>query len=133
MQRVEIARARRDHELSWHGGRRVLAVPSARPSLAVQIISQWLLVEARLRAAGKIAIRRPEPGAIRREHLVDQGDRATRVAAELELGIRDDDSLVAGDRGTEGIDLKAETLQLRGDRFTEGRCHFAPRDVLVGS
>src|SRR5687767_2373021 len=69
-ERVEIFRARPlDHVLGQAGYGRLL-VPLDR----LEIVAHELLVEARLRAAGRVAVRRPEARRIGRHHLVDQDD-----------------------------------------------------------
>src|SRR3982751_5662509 len=88
---IEVATTRRVHHLGGQRRRRSLAIPSAGPPLGVQIIAQWLLVEARLCAARLVLLRGPEAGAIGSEHFVDQPDRTDGVAAELELRVGDDD------------------------------------------
>src|SRR3954463_1976202 len=85
--RLEIALAGGiDHAVrQWR--RRGVAVPAAGGPLDVEIIAQRLLVEARLRPARRVDIRRPEPRAVGSHHLVNQNDAAVGVAAEFEFGI----------------------------------------------
>src|SRR5258705_13910783 len=90
--------------------RRRLAVPAAGASLGVEIIAQRLLVEARLRPAGPIGIRGPEPRTVRGHHLVDQDDASIAISAELEFGVGDDNALVAADFLAEGIDRAGHAL-----------------------
>src|SRR3954470_13237603 len=82
---VEIAEAGRLDHAHRERGTRGLAIPPAGTPFGVQIVAQGLLVEARLRTAGLIAVRRPEARAVGGEHFVDQADCAVAIAAELEL------------------------------------------------
>src|SRR5438105_3002046 len=65
------------------------------PANAFQVIPQELLVETRLRLAGRVAVSRPVAGRVRRQRLVDQ-DELTLQQAELELGVGQDQAAVAG-------------------------------------
>src|SRR5262249_2946540 len=78
--------------------RRGIAIPAAGAALGVKIIAQGLLVETRLRLAGLVGVHRPEAGAVRRHHLIDQDDASVPIAAELELGVGDDDALLPRSR-----------------------------------
>src|SRR5947208_16986078 len=71
---VQVAEARRLHHRIGKARRRRLSVPTAGTTLGVEVVPQRLLVEARLRLAGYIALGRPETRAVRSEHLVDQPD-----------------------------------------------------------
>src|SRR4051812_35302004 len=86
---VEITSAGRVNDRRWQRRRRRFAVPLADLPLAIEIIAQGLLVEARLSATRRVRIRRPEPRAVRREHFVDEDHLARAIMPELELGIRD--------------------------------------------
>src|SRR3981081_2442335 len=77
--------------------RRGVAVPAAGATLGVEIVAQRLLVETRLRLAGLVDVDRPEPRTVGGHHFVDQDDASIAVAAEFELGVGDDDALVAAD------------------------------------
>src|SRR5204862_1763424 len=66
--------------------RRRFAIPSARAALTLEVVAQGLLVEARLRPAGRVALGRPEARAVGCQHFVDEPNRPRAVAAELELG-----------------------------------------------
>src|SRR5687767_11337653 len=87
--RLEVALARRVDDGLGQGRRWSVTIPPARPALAVQVVAQRLLVEARLSTAGLVAIGRPEPGAVGGEHLVDEKNVAVHPS-ELELGVGDD-------------------------------------------
>src|SRR6266436_75265 len=108
-----------------------VAVPAAGTALGVEIVAQGLLVETRLRLAGLVGVHVPKPGAVRRHHLVDQDDPPVRIAAELELGIGDDDSLVARKRLAERIDGARHALQRVGGLIADDLAHPRDGDVLV--
>src|SRR6185503_16961172 len=90
---------------------RRLAVPAPRAPDAVQVVAQRLLVEARLRAARTVPIRRPEARAVRRHHLVDERRTALAITPELELRIRDDDPALLREVAPAGVDHEAQALQ----------------------
>src|SRR5689334_12227673 len=102
--------ARRLHYVGRKRGRRRLAIPSSRATLAIEIVAQGLLVEAWLRAAGRVLVRGPEPRAVRRHHLIDEQDAPRRIAAELEFRVGDDDPPRRGGIASEGVHLTAQTL-----------------------
>src|SRR6478752_1567779 len=83
LEHLEIACRGGAHDLVRQRRRRSLAVPATGAPLTVEIIAQRLLVEARLRTAGRILLGRPEARAVRREHLVDEADGTVAVASEL--------------------------------------------------
>ena len=129
---LEIALAGRLHHARRQRRRRGVAVPAAGAALGVEIVAQRLLVEARLRLAGLVDVRRPEPRAVGRHHLVDQDDAAVAVAAELELGVGDDDALVAADLFAERIDRARHALERRAATSSPRISRIArDRDVLV--
>ena len=81
--------------------------------IAFEVVADELLVEARLRAAGAVAVLRPEARRVGRQHLVDQDDAildrpavavVDRQQAELELGVGDDDAARLGVRGAVGVE-----------------------------
>src|SRR6185295_19549163 len=72
---------------------------------------------------------RPEPRTVRGHHLVDQDDAAVPRPAELELGVRDDDALVAADPFAEIIDRARHALELFGHVVAQNLAH--PRDRYV--
>src|SRR5258708_13359231 len=67
---LEITLAGGVHHARRQRRRGRLAVPAAAAAFGVKIIAQRLLVEARLRPAGPIGIRGPEPRTVRGHHLV---------------------------------------------------------------
>src|SRR5205814_7602701 len=81
--RLEIARARRLHDLRWQQRRRRVAVPLPLLLQPRQVIAQWLLVEARLRASRLVAVRRPEARRVGCEDLVDH-ERSEEHTSELQ-------------------------------------------------
>src|SRR6266566_6111895 len=127
----EITLAGGIHHARRQGWRRRIAVPAAGAALGVEIVAQRLLVETRLRLAGLVGVRRPEPGAIRRHHLIDQDDAPVLVASELEFGIGDDDTLIAGKLLAEPVDRARHALQRIGDLIADDLAHPRNRDVLV--
>src|ERR1700722_19168532 len=127
----EIAFAGGLHDAWGQGRGRRIAVPAAGAALDVEIIAQRLLVETRLRLAGRVDIRRPEPRTVGGHHLVDQDDMAVLVAAEFEFGVGDDDALVAAEFFTERIDGPRHAFQRVGDLIAEDLAHPRNRDVLV--
>src|SRR5882757_9650005 len=92
----EIALAGRIDHAGRQRRRRAVAVPAPGFPLGVEIVAQRLLVEARLALAGLVDVDGPEPRTVRCHHFVDQNDAAVTVAAEFELGVGDDDALLAG-------------------------------------
>src|SRR5436305_2073387 len=87
---LKIAEAGRGYDLRRQRRCRRVAVPPTRTPLGVEPITQRLLVEARLRATGDVAIGGPEPRAVGRQRLVDEDDAAV-APPELELRVGDDD------------------------------------------
>src|SRR3982750_3236642 len=94
---VEIARARRVDDGDGKGRRRSFTVPLALLALPFEIVPQWLLVEAGLRAAWRIRLRRPETRAVRRQYLVDEENSTVGRATELEFRVGDDDATLFSD------------------------------------
>ena len=90
-----------------------------------------MLVEARLRLTGPVTIGVPESRTVGRHHLVDQDDAPICRHAEFELGIRDDNSLVAADLFAERIDRAGHALERVGRFVAEDLAHARDRDVLV--
>src|SRR5581483_9366737 len=102
--RLEIAPARRLHHARWQRRGRRVTVPAAGAAFRVEIVAQRLLVETRLWPARDVVADRPEARGIRRHHLVDQDHAAIRILAELELGVGNDDALLAGELLAERVD-----------------------------
>ena len=82
--------------------------------------------------------KRPEPGGIRRQHLVTQNDLAVLVKPELELGVGDDDPagqrvvralLVERDRAV--ADLRSELLAAAREGLLEDLDALLVADILV--
>src|SRR5262249_1246630 len=92
---------------------RSLTVPSFSSPLAVEIVTQRLLVEAQLPTSGFVTLRRPEPGAVGGQHLVDQEDVAVCAAPKLELGIRDDNAALRRSGRTVGVDRAGSPRRVR--------------------
>src|SRR2546423_6244593 len=90
----------------WSGRRLV-------PSGARCPVAHVLLVERGLRAAGRVAIGRPEARRVRGEYLVAHHDPTRlRVATELELRVREDDAALPGMVGSEFVEVDRHPAQL---------------------
>src|SRR5436190_24318240 len=107
---VEISGTCRIDDARRQRRRRVVTAPPASAAFTVQVITQRLLVEARLRTSWPIAIRWPEARAVRREHLVDQRDGASGVAPEFKLGVSDDDPARFGDLTTQPVHVETQAF-----------------------
>src|SRR5688572_2562777 len=97
LKRFEIACRRGFNHAGWQRWRGSVAVPAASASLRVEIVTEGLLVEARLRSAWRVPVGGPEARAVGGHHLIDERRPALRVAAELEFGVGDDDAAFARD------------------------------------
>src|SRR3954466_10339753 len=71
---IEISITRRVDHPGGEWGRRRLTIPPARATLAIEIVAERLLVEARLRPARRVDVGGPEARAVGCEHFVDQAD-----------------------------------------------------------
>src|ERR1700694_1862429 len=120
----------RHHACRQRRWRRV-AIPAASAALGVEIIAQRLLIETRLRLAGFIDIRRPEPRTVGGHHLVDQDDAPVAIPAEFEFGVGDNDALFAADLFAERVDRAGHALQLIRHLVTDDLAHACDRDVFV--
>ena len=120
----EVALARRVDDLGRQLRRRRLAVPAAGMALDIEPVAQRLLVEAGLRPALGVTVERPEARRIRRHHLVDQQDLAVSRAAELELGVGDDDALLQRDVAAARVDEARQPLELGGDVGAQHLLHL---------
>src|SRR2546429_8444956 len=89
--RLEIARARRLHDLRWQRRRRRVAVPLPLLLQPRQVIAQWLLVEARLRASRLVAARRPQALRVGPEDLLFPYHAPHRHRTETQRGALHDD------------------------------------------
>ena len=87
-------------------GRRLVPAGGARP------VAHVLLVEARLPAARLVAVGRPEARRVGRQDLVAEHDRAVGAAAELELGVGEDDPALARVLGAAPVDRDRQPAQL---------------------
>src|SRR5262245_15926784 len=72
----EVARAGRLDDFLRQHGRWRLAIPAPGLALRIEPVAQGLLVKAGLRAARRIAVRRPEPRTVRCHDFVDQQNLA---------------------------------------------------------
>src|SRR4029078_9721590 len=73
----------------------------------------------------------PEPRTVRGHHLADQDDAAGGSPSKLELGVGDDDALMAGYPFAEIIDRARHALELFGDVVAQNLAYPRDRDVLV--
>src|SRR5688572_30202133 len=119
LERIEVPPARRVHHSGREPRRRRLAVPSPRAAFAVEVVAQRLLVEARLRPSGCVALGGPETRAVGSQHFIDEPDRARGVAAELELRVGDDDPAGCGEIPPARVDEPAHRLERVRDVGTE--------------
>src|SRR5690606_15767676 len=94
------------------GRRRRLLVPLALLDQLLEVVAHRLLVERRLATAGLVALARPEARAVRREHLIDDHERAIRQRAELEFRVGDDDARLLRHLAATLIDREAALAQL---------------------
>src|SRR6185312_14382918 len=74
------------------------------PALLAGPVTDELLVEGGRRLAGLVAVGGPEAGGVRGQHLVAEHDLGTGVAAELELGVGEDDPALGRVLGTAPVD-----------------------------
>src|SRR5207245_3545410 len=89
-----------------------------------------LLVEARLRAARRVAVPRPEARRVRGERLVDP-HQLLSTHPELELRVCEDDPSLLGVRSRLLVDPQAEVADLRRAVRPDRPRHRLERDVLV--
>src|SRR6266852_4327655 len=115
----EISLARlRDDVVGQTGRIRLLVPPGTREPVAHE-----LLVVGVRRSADLISGRLPVARAVGGERLADE--------AELELGIRKDESAALGERRCELVELDAGVSQLRGQLVAELLPQLSKGDVLV--
>src|SRR6185436_5294311 len=88
---------------------RRIAVPASGLPFSVEPVPKRLLVETWLCLAGFVAIGGPEPGAVRRQHFIDQHDFASGVS-EFELGISDDDTPLRRKVASTAVDQSRKPL-----------------------
>src|SRR5699024_2775336 len=93
---------------------RCVARPIPAGGVRREPVPHGLLVEAVLGLAGHEGLRVPEARRIGGEDLVAEDDGAVPVAAELELGVREDDPPLRGDRARPLEYLEREIAQQRG-------------------
>src|SRR4028119_901533 len=60
---IPVAQAGGVHDAGGQGGGRALPVPAPGVPFTVEMVAEWLLVEARLRTTGLVSLDRPEPRA----------------------------------------------------------------------
>src|SRR6266513_2491239 len=129
--RLQIPLARRLHDLARQGRGGSVAVPLPILLQTREVIAQRLLVEARLTAAGGVAVRGPEARRVGRQDLVDHEQTTVGRGAELELRIRDDDAPRRRVAAPRLVQAQARALELFGQRTAERLDDVRDRDVLV--
>src|SRR5207245_11199488 len=101
-----------DHVVRKRRDRQLLVPPDT-----IEVVTHELFVEARLCPAAVVAIPRPEPRRVQRQHFVDQDDalldRAVvglldREESELELRIGDDDAARLRMRRAVGVEAERQ-------------------------
>ncbi len=111
-QRREIFLLRARDDLGRKARRRRLLIPFDRD----EVVAHELLVVARRRLVGRVALGRPVARRVGREHLVDQPEAAGGVGAELELGVGEDHPGLFRAIMTELVELEAERFHLLVER-----------------
>src|SRR5256714_6525693 len=99
------ARARDDVVGDGRGRRGLVPAAAGRP------VADVLLVEGRLWTPGLVAVRRPEPRGVGREHLVAERQDAVGVPPELELGVGEDDAVGACVLGAMAVEIDRDVLE----------------------
>ena len=106
---LDVARARARDDVVGDRRRRRRLVPAAADGPVAHV----LLVEARLAAAGLVAVGRPVARGVRREHLVADDELAVVVEAELELRVGEDHAALARVLGGEAVELDRDVAHAR--------------------
>ena len=88
LERLDVPRPRPGHDVVGQLRPRRRAVPAGVEAP----VAHELLVERRLRPAGRVPVGGPEAGRVGRQRLVAQRDHAVRVEPELELRVGEEDS-----------------------------------------
>src|SRR6185437_13814624 len=101
------------------------------PVESLEIVAHELLVEARRAGAWPVGVGRPEARGIRRERLIDQGERAALIDYELELGVGNDDAAAEGMRRRELIERNGGVADPRCKRRADELLDLGEGDVLV--
>ena len=108
LERLDVAAARARDDVVGELRAGVGLVPAER----LAVVAHELLVERRLRAAGRVLVGRPEARRVGRERLVAEHEPAVVVDAELELRVREDDPARRGALRDEPVELEREPLDL---------------------
>src|SRR5206468_897365 len=99
-ERLDVAAPGSLDDLRWQVRSGRPLVPARR----LEPVADVLLVEARLRATGRVRRRVPEARGVGRQELVDEEQVVgTRPRAELELRVSEDDPGALGDLGADGV------------------------------
>src|SRR5256886_6936833 len=128
---IAIAVTRRGHHRGRQGWRWGLAVPFALPLQIRQVVTQWLLVEARLAPARLVPVGRPEARRVRCQNLIDDDQGSFRRRAEFELRIGDDDAALRRVRSPGAIQIEAGLAQSLGGSTAQAARDVVEGDVLV--
>src|SRR5699024_6012451 len=96
-----------------------------------QPVAHELLVQARRGAAGGVGVRGPAPARVRGEHLVAERQRPVHAgAAELELGVGEDDAALVGDPAGPLEHGEGQGLELLGELLAQQLPRLRDGDVL---
>ena len=98
--------------------------------MVLEPVADVLLVERRRGVARGPAAGRPEPGGVGGEDLVGQ-HQLVAVAAELELGVGEQDAAPGRVLGAPPVDLQGQVAEAAGQVAPEGLGDLGLRDVLV--
>src|SRR2546428_3354383 len=101
------------------------------PARLLAEVAHELLVEGRLRPAGRVAVGGPEARGVGRQRLVGEHESSPPVEAELELGVGDDDAALASVVRGETVELDGQALHLREPVGAHQLSGLLARDVLV--
>ena len=117
----------RRHHVGRQFRRRAVLVPPT----PLQPVPHILLVERRRRPARPVLVGRPEPRAVRRQHLVDQDQVAVRQGAPLQLGVGHDHPPARGVSGRLAVHEQGAEPQPGGPVLAHRLGQPLERHVLV--
>src|SRR6266513_3354387 len=129
--RLQVPLARRLHDFARKRRRGGVAVPLALLLQSSEVVPQRLLVEARLAAAGSVAVRGPEARRVGRQDLVDHEQATVGRGAELELRIGDDDASRRRVAAARLVQAEARAPELVGEGTAERFDDVSEGHVLV--
>src|SRR5579864_7726348 len=125
-QRLQVPLGRPGNDLVRKRWSRRLLVPAK----TLEIVADVLLVEGGLRTARPVLLDVPEAGGVGGHHLVDEDDLAVE-AAELELGVGEDDAGLERTLVTKAVELEAEPLERCRQLASRTIGQLGPGDVLI--